>query len=379
MSTPLGDMTQFPVTTQPTQAVPALGNTSVIIYNQDLTNPIYASYSRWFTPGAGDSIPIQSLTAGTLSARKAIYLAALVPVAPAIIAPEGTILQPSPAQVAASLSLSGIPLITSSVVVAQGTGAIIPKTPIPGNQILTIPASGQLTVTQIGFEMVLRVRYNVANGITSFYLITLNWYDAASGQLVDTDTMVSAAAAFNDGTTFATRIKGATKGNRLVVVLQDFDTGQDLNLNYVILQNSRVYPYDLDIEWIGATPSAIPGNTLPTNLLPDSHTMGIQINAALVNGTQDNILFPPAIGPMYLNVWEQGVSAANMAINGRLQPATYYGLGGAAYLFNDIMVTGSPNKYQLQFFQGGCPIRIGIANNGTINGSYNLVLTSGTK
>lgn len=367
---------QMPVSVgQSRQVIPALGDVMVTLYNQDVTNVVWVSRNPSFVPNSLSAVPIQPLTSAPFNASRPLYAVAAVPVTALAILPEGGNLAPSPVQIAQNIALSGVPLLTASTPLAQAASVVIAA----GGSV-TIPASSVFSVSQIGFEAVFRVRYNVANGANAGYGMTFSWSDSASGLLVDTDTMVSAIAAFNDATNFATRIKGTSKANQLVVTITNLDTVQPINLTYAILENSRVYPYDLDITWVGGRPSSIPGIALPTVLLPDSHTMLIHIDAALANGSFDTFIAPPHLGPMYINMWESGVSAANIQIKLKMWPDSFYGgVGNIVYLINDVLQSGNPDKYTATFFQGGGPLAITITNAGSVAANYNLIVTAGSQ
>lgn len=396
MSTPLGDMTTIPVGLQPIQALPPLGdNSSVVIYNQDLTNVIYASYSRWFQPGAANSVPIQPLTFATLSARRAIYLGATTAVLPAVVVPEGTQLQPSPAQIAAQISALGLATLSEQINQNTSIPNNISTTGVPlltQSSVLTSNASGQgiaanssfqtakIATNQIGYELLITPSYSVVNGANPFMFIAIGWWDSVTGLLVDKQTFVTCLSSFAAINSVPCRIKGPSKADQIQLTLYNLDPAQPISTPYVLTANSRVLSQDY-IDWPvdqkenGAS-ILIPGHTLPAFILPDSRTLAVAENSALAASGQDGWIIPPHSGLAYINVEETGVGGANMAISWQPLPSTIYGSAPTPWLVNDIMVAGNPNKLNYtDIIMPNAPTQLNIKNNGTVPANYVAMIT----
>jgi hypothetical protein len=392
MSTPLGDMTTIPVTTSPIQAVPALGDdSSVVIYNQDLTNVIYASYSRWFQPGAANSIPIQPLTFATLSAKRAIYLGATTAVQPAAIVPEGTQLQPSPAQIAAQISALGLATFAEQVNQNSAIPTNISTTGVPllnNPQVLASAANigisasssntvGPFNTNQPSFELGIASSFAVANGATPYTFVVLYWIDPTSNLTVAKDTFVIWTASHAALNSLPFIIRGPSKAGSLKLVVFNLDTVDSVQVTYTLLADSRVIPSEsiaLGLDWKEDSANIQLFTNAATRVLPDSNVVATFVNGTLAASSTDTWITPPATGLATLNFQESGVAAANIAITVQPVPATIY---GGIFLVNDVMVTGNPNKlfYSDLVLPNG-PLQVQIKNNGTVAANYNGMLTA---
>jgi hypothetical protein len=394
MSTPLGDMTTIPVSLQPIQAVPPLGDdSSVVIYNQDLTNVIYASYSRWFQPGAANSVPIQPLTFATLSAKRAIYLGSTVSVLPAVIVPEGTQLQPSPSQIAQQISALGLATLAQQITQQTVIPNNISTTGVPlltqSTILVNLPAQGiaasgnyqsaKISTNQIGYELLITPYYPVTNGANPFVYVVIGWWDSVSGLLVDKQTFVTCTNSHVGINGLPTRIKGPSKADQVQLTIYNQDTVQGIATQIVLSSNSRVLTQDY-IDWPvdqseNAATIVVPGHTLPAFILPDSRTLAVALNTALAASGQDGWLIPPHSGLAYINMLETGVAAANIAVSWQPLPSSIYG-GTTPWLVNDVMVAGNPNKLNYpQVIMPNAPTQLNIKNNGSVAASYVALIT----
>lgn len=394
MSTPLGDMTTIPVGLQPIQALPPLGdNSSVVIYNQDLTNVIYASYSRWFQPGAANSVPIQPLTFATLSARRAIYLGATTAVLPAVVVPEGTQLQPSPAQIAAQISALGLATLSEQINQNTSIPNNISTTGVPlltqSTVLLNLGAQGiaasgsfqssKIATNQIGYELLLVPAYPVTNGNNPFIYVVVGWWDSISGLLVDKQSFVTCVNSHTGINSLPTRIKGPSKADQVQITIYNQDTTQGIGCTIVLTANSRVLSQDY-IDWPvdqsenGAS-IIIPGHTLAGTILPDTRTIAIASNTSLAASGQDGWLIPPHSGLAYLNILESGVAAGNIAVSWQPLPSSIYSTP-TPWLVNDVLGAGDPDKLNYpQVIMPNAPTQLNIKNNGTVPASYVAMIT----
>lgn len=154
------DFTQIPVGPNPIQVCPPLGKgETVTLYNQDIANIVYVSRSISFTLGSGVSIPIQPLTSAVLSASAALYAVAPPNTAQLVIIPEANTLSPSPAQIAAQISLSGINSSAPKFIQTLGTfaagaawGPINVTLPNGGAYAITVSAAANIGGTDITID-----------------------------------------------------------------------------------------------------------------------------------------------------------------------------------------------------------------------------------
>ena len=351
----LGDLTQIPVGLQPIQAVPPLGDESVIIYNQDLTNVIYASYQQWFAPGAGNSIPIQPLTSGTLSAKRAIYLAASVPVANAIVAPEGTILQPSPSQIATAITLSGLPLITKSNVLLSQLAQ-----PLAATGVFT---SSVLSITQSAYHIFFQAVDNVAGTQHRTIQIQLTWMDSTTGDTVQIDTYYMLPGA-SGGNPHKIVGDGPTKGDQCQIQITNNDSAA-VTYTFTIAQSSRTFARD---TWrtLGTLPAAtgfvLGASDMPALVMEDTNpspNAGQTINRQLP-------MFTSAVGILFNPL---GAISGNATLNIVSEDPNAQNLG---FMYSNI-IAGGQRSYT-QVFLGNSECYLQIINNGTNAGNIGVAI-----
>jgi len=246
----LGDLTQIPVTTFPTQGLPRLGDVNVTLYNQDLTNVVYISYQHWFAPGSGNCVPIQPLTSITISAKRAIYIAASVAgVQPLMVLPEGSQAQPSPAQIAAQINTLGLAKETTQVaqsttipagIAVAGVPALTKSTVLSNIGATVVAAggnltSGQLTVTQPTYEIYVTAQGASSTEARPWITIRLTWVDSTSGQTVETQ-QYSVAQSFTSGNQY--HGVGPVHADRVTVQVFNLGTTQNCTVTLLVLNNS---------------------------------------------------------------------------------------------------------------------------------------------
>ena len=276
MSVSLGDLTQIPVTTQPTQGLPKLGDVSVTLYNQDITNLVYVSYQQWFTPGAGNCIPIQPLTSITISAKRAIYVAALVTnVQPLMVMPEGSQAQPSPAQIATQINALGLAKETTQVAQSTTIPAGIAATGVPlllasdlildsGAQILApggVYLSGTLTMTQPMYEIYVIAVSAGTTDATPWFKMQLLWNDSNTALNIDEQDFGLGVANLATPSAVYHGI-GPVHGNQLRVDITNLQTTFNGTFRVVVLSNSKTGLPEL---WKSENVPTINGQTNPSS------------------------------------------------------------------------------------------------------------------
>jgi hypothetical protein len=322
LTTPLGDLTQIPITTHPTQGLPSLGDVSVTLYNQDITNLVWVSYQQWFSPGSGNSIPIQPLTSITISARKAIYVASTVTgVASLLVLPEGSQANPSPAQIAAqinalglatlaqqitqqtviptNISTTGVPLLNLQSVLAFGVA--LPATAAAGSSV-RFPAVGNLSVNQPSFEFVLGIYTNTPNA--TFAEVNIQWFDANSN--IITQDIFWCYPGVNLANIHNIEIHGITKGNGVAITVS-------ATSNQVTVGTLNFYPCSrviaLDTFRTQGAGTFANGALLEGGFELGSHILAQRTVAAQGAGATDNTTVPLCSG----KVWVFGNSASGVA------------------------------------------------------------------
>lgn len=393
---PLGDFTTVPVSYGIPQMVwVGQPGTTVTFANQDLNNAITIARRPNFAIGSGSAMPIRPLGSITVDGSKTIWGLAPQGTANLVVMPGGGDWNPSPADVAASISTlglatlteqiaqntsiptnistTGVPLLTAQNVLGSSGGG----TSIAASGSLTVPSSGTLALNQIGFELVVQAKYTSTAGTNPFVMCAITFIDSVTGLTVDETLYVLTAT--TSGANWPQRIKGPTKANTCKITFTNLDTAQAITVAYSFMVNSRPYTQDA-LDWLVSSflglPGTIPGHTLPSLILPDTNTLAVFLNSGLAASGQDGWLIPPQIGVQYLNIQETGVAGSNIAVSLQPIPASVYG-ATTPWLINDLMVAGNPNKLNYTYYGNRAPLQINIKNNGTVNAVYVGMITSG--
>jgi hypothetical protein len=435
----LGDLTQIPVTSHPTQGLPALGDTTVTLYNQDITNVVYASYQQWFAPGQGNSIPIQPLGSITISAKKAIYVAALVSVSPLLVLPEGSAVQPSPAQIAAQINALGLAKETTqlagnttltavsgstSTVATNTTGVAkdttvstvnttlgapaqdsirtaipnnIATTGVPlltkatslGNQTtLTAIAGGSgfvtilnaVPVSQIGYEFQFTTQQTSAAAVFPLLEIELRWSDSVTGAIVAIDHFYTSGlnqAASHALTTVGT---GPTKGDTLTARINNINLAP-MNYTFTAAQNSRLYQRD-DWRWTGYTGSgsgAVFNGVTNPQYSETEQGLLVADTATVAATTTATKVIPLYGGNVWLHCDELGVTPPNMQLQIMTQGA--FNAGFLTQSLFSAQLGGGPNGSEpngpvnVQIALPRSPCLFVMTNNGAVNAVINTMIT----
>jgi hypothetical protein len=361
-----------------------LGDVSVTLYNQDITNLVWVSYQQWFAPGSGNSIPIQPLTSITISARRAIYVASTVSgVASLLVLPEGSQANPSPAQIAAqinalglatlaqqitqqttiptNISVTGVPLLNLQSVLAFGVA--LPATAAAGTSI-RFPAAGAITVNQPSFECLLGLYSNTPNA--TFAEVIIQWFDTNSN-LITQDIMWCYPGA-NLAQIHNIEIHGITKGNSVAVTVSA--TGNQVTVGTINLYPcSRVIALDT-FRTQGAGTFAN-GALTQTGFEMGSHIMGQRSVAAQGAGATDNTTLPLCGG----KVWVFGNSSSAAAdLNLQINTSTDQAPAGnhvVAQLKSD--GNGNINTY-IHLPQVQCNMAMTNGNAAAKNTQYQLIV-----
>ena len=396
MTATLGDLTQIPVTKVPTQGLPKLGDVSVTLYNQDLTNVVYISYQQWFAPGAGNCVPIQPLTSITISAKRAIYVAALVGgVLPLMVLPEGSQAQPSPAQIAAQINALGLAKDTSVNNPAFGPSTlaqqVTQQTVIPNNIATTgVPALNLKSTTQLASAQTITAgstanltavtginqpAYNLhitatsgASSTKPWYTVTIKWVDTASGNVVQVDVYT----AFMSSTSGAlsTIIAGPTDADQIQVAVTNNDTvTMTVNLAFFVLSSRTNYTTDIIYQfWTSGTQPPVAtfqlgaSISVPTSkvLFSVSRTLGIGLT------TTPDYALPTYSGAVTVHF--DGTASNNWDVIFTDQ------FTGA--IMHRQTYTGPPAVGNITVQWPRTPITLRFINNGSVLGTLNCEVTA---
>lgn len=393
MAAALGDLTQIPVTQQPTQGLPRLGDVNVTLYNQDITNVVYISYQQWFKPGGGNSVPIQPLTSITISAKRAIYVAALVGgVASLMVLPEGSQAQPSPAQIATQINALGLMKDTTGQTInttAGGTTTAVNGVPAgistTGVPLLNLKSTQQIanalaitagtTTALTAITGINQPAYNLhvtatagAASTKPVYTVTLKWIDTLSGFTIQVDSFSS----FMSGTSnvMSIVIAGPTDADQLQVSITNNDTvTMTVNTAFFILSSRVNYNSDICYQfWTTAGMPAVPtfqlGPAVPVPsekiLFSLSRTVGIGVT------TTPLYALPVYSGPVFFHF--DGGASNNWDI-AFIEQTT-----GTVNLRQSI--TAAPPTVNIMCLFPRSPVGVQFTNNGSVLASMNCFVTA---
>lgn len=379
-------------------------DTQVTLANQDLVNTVTIARRPNFAQNGSNTLSLPALGSVTVDGSKSIWALAPVNTTPILILPGGGQWAPAPSQVAASINALGLMKDTTGQAInttAGGTTTAVngTLTGIPNNIATTgapalskstlltsgnntvLAANGTLTLStfslnQPSFEFFLQAQYSTANGTNPYVYVVCNWFDSVTGLLIDKETFVTGVGNFS-GNTIPTRIKGPSRGDQIQVKIYNLDPAQAIKFSYTLLVNSR-FVFAEQIDWAVddfENNITLPGHTLAT-FLPDSRTLGTFTNTALAASGTDSPVFPPHAGPAYINVWETGVSGANMQVSVQPVPNTIYGTN-TPWLIRDVMAAGNPNKLAANFNLPNGPVQVNIQNGGSVAANYSVILVAG--
>jgi hypothetical protein len=295
------------------------GQGPVALINRDQAVTVYLGADEGFDPAGQAAAVLDPLGALPVDGSSDIW--ALTQAGTAIVnpVPGGTGWQPSPAQAAAQILASGLPLAIAQQIALSG----VPLRTLSG-QVVTANAvvilagnnnaAGPFTVTQPGYEIWLNPWINAGtpNGVLTVQLL---WIDSVSGQPVRAETHDIWPASAQNGHILSG--VGPTKGDRLTITLSNLTGGASIAVSYVVLQNSRVPARDDWRTFSGnGTASGIVtagGNIQKKNLLiasisvPAASTMSRQI--PYFNGICDvQFASSSATTDMFINIRDSGLT-----------------------------------------------------------------------
>ena len=384
---PLGDFTSIPIASQTPQMIWAgVNGSSVLLANQDLNNAVTIARRPSFAIGAGNTANVPALGSLTVDGSKSIWGLAPAGTADLLVLPGGSQWAPSPAQVAAQISALGLATFNEQVNQNTSIPTNISTTGVPllsfsqtlvtQNNVGIAPGASQTSakfnLSQISFELVIVGQTAPTADPVPYILVSLMWFDQASGLQIDQDTFVMIVGGQIGINVLPHVLRGPCKGNQVQVYLHSYNTTvTGANITYTLLQNSRIIELEqLDTvgSWQQDNSNWSTGVPTATRNLTDSKALATFANSALGVGATDTWVVFPHNGPAWFDFTETGVSGANMAITAAPQPPTNY--GNTPWIINDVMVSGNPNKLQgnIQLPMG--PVQWTIKNNGSVTASY---------
>ena len=321
----------------PVQVCPPVGG-SVLIYNPDLTNVVNVGYRT--NIGSTNSLPVQPLGSATLDGSRAIYAflpsSATVNTVTLCVAPGGTNISPSPAQISAQISALGLAKESTQQLVEGNTGNTVTglgtvnstlgtpaqdptvgglNTGIPNNifgtgvplygkrqqvfsttnhtlSVAGVFSSGTIAVSQIGYDIYLQLKCSATETVASQFLVTILWIDSATGINVDEQVYILAGDSVS-GAAFI--FHGPVEADQVNVSVINNGTKAATIVSGVMVVNSLPYSWHdaYSLDQSGALSN--PVNTLTNYFVPGSIIASSSITIA-ASGSATRLL------PLYVGV-----------------------------------------------------------------------------
>lgn len=248
---------------------------------------------------------------------------------------------------ATAIAATGVPLLSLSNVIASNAAQTVTHG--------VIFQTGAKNIIQPSYEMSIEVKA-ATTPASPFIKVTLQWFDGASGALLDHDDFWVPVSSPSFGP--ITLLRGTSKGTQVNLQLFDGSSNPDVSVNYALLQSSRVFTRDV-CHWDnqGYAPGLVPGYTLPT-LPPDTTSLGLLDNATIAASSTNTYLFAPWDGLIEVVCQVNTGSAASLTTAIRPQPDSNF----ATHPVNFSAVGVAPNA---QFVGSRSPLRVDLTNSAT--------------
>lgn len=246
-----------------------------------------------------------------------------------------------------AISATGVPLLSLANVISQAAAQNI--------NAGVVFQTGVKSVLQPSYEMTIETK--AASAITlPFVKVTLQWFDAVSGDLLDHDDFWMPFS--NPGYGPLTLLRGTSKGTRVNLQIFNPSPNPAVSVNYALLQSSRVFTRDV-CHWDnqGYAGNLVPGYTLPT-LPPDTTSLGLLDNVTIAAATTNTYLFAPWDGLIQAVCQVNTGSAASLTTKIRPQPDSNFATTPVTFT----LAGGAPNA---QFVGSRSPLRVDLINAAT--------------
>lgn len=351
------------VTAIATEARPVVyaGHGPMLLQNRDLATTVYLGPDSGMTPTSSDVEildPLGSLGLDGLSDRWVMTASGTAVVQSS---PGGTAWGPSPLLIAEQIAASGVPLLRSTTLLAQGTNVAL-----PGSGAVTLPASGFFTLTQIAFYLYIAIQAG-AGATVPFTSVELQWTDTASGVAMPEDQAYIAQGS----TKLVTAAYGPVAASALKVVLTNLDT-HAATFDYVLLATSSVYGQVPQVLFASSGGVAVPGFTGP-NVQPQA---GLLSSSALAVGAGATVtrLIPLYSGEVDSSITQQGVSSGNFTF--QMVPAASLGQFSTAVplLSNNTLTGGGIETDRIKLPR--IPMLCSYKNSGAVNANVTHAIQS---
>ncbi len=272
---------------KPVQIVSA-GDPPTLLVNRDLSSQILTGPDSGLTGGnvnVYDVIdPLGSVLCDGAVDVWAMRAPGSTTVPAANVMPHKQQWTPSPQQIAAQISLSGVYSLNRSTVINSGNGVVAPASS-GGNLCLNS------AINQVGYEIWLRVRTTTAAAPLMGF--TFQWSDSVTNQIVSTETFEFYGGGSTNGTSHIVAGRGPTRADVLTVAWFNNDATNNASFDFVLSQNSRTYSSDL---WQSQQINTIPGFTLASYLPSNGYLMSY--GASVTAATDVPLMMPFYTAPM---------------------------------------------------------------------------------
>lgn len=261
------------------------------------------------------------------------------------------------------IAATGVPLLTKSSRLYQQADPNLG----PG----VTHSTGNLTVTQIGYEVLITLAYTTAP-TNPFVEVTLTWIDSTTGFTITADTFYAPGP--SPSGSISVHARGPSKADILNVSYTNLASAGLVTVGLTVLNNSRVYPHDM-VRWINSTVrgSTFAGFTLAT--LPDDNAVLGTVSAGtlIASGNSQWLVGPGLGGWVNLAFALATVTPSSIIVTVYGRPSSAY--GGTAYAFRTV-ATALAGSFT--FKSPSSPMMVEFNNSSTTAGTVSFCVTAGS-
>lgn len=253
------------------------------------------------------------------------------------------------------------PLANALQIAANGTPLLRLTNSLAFANPANIPAGGSLNpvasvaVNQPSFEIALGVNLPAGAGTVPFCQIVMQWVDAISGVVTDTEVFL-VSAGNGAGNSLQYYLAGPARGSKLNLLLENLDPAQIMTVSYVVNMTSHVYTYDRLVQFSYAGVAPITFSNPAGN--PNTGVLAV-INASIGANATISRLCAVWSGTVSLDIDNTGqADTISVTIE---DPGSLYSTVAQSHLYKFFLAAGASNTFNITLPHG--PVLIVITNN----------------
>lgn len=265
-----------------------------------------------------------------------------------------------PQATATDVSVTGVPLLRKTAPLASASNVNIAA----GSSINPV---SNVTINQPSYEIAFGVSLPAAAGTVPFLQILMQWFDASTGIVTDTEVF-QAPMGNGPGNAIQYYMSGPARGSGLNLLFQNSDPAQIATISYIITMTSHVHVYDRFTQFGYANVAPI-GFTNPAGQ-PNSGVLAV-INATIGGNLSISRLCAVWSGSAIVTI-DNGGAANSMSLTIE-DPATLYSTVVNAHLYKFFIAAGVESSFNIALPHG--PVLLVVANNAAGNITPTITLT----